>query len=725
MKKRHSTPFGYLTFAVLSASIGQADAEPLKVAALNIDKVEVAAKRISDTKPVKGYQAKRSSTATKTDTLLIDVPQSVSVVTQEQMSDQSVQSMSDAVRYVPGVTSSQGEGNRDALNFRGSGVTTGDFYLDGIRDDIQTYRDFYNTDRIEVLKGPNGMVFGRGAAGGAINRVSKEAGWDPVREIKVSYGAYNQKRSSIDIGNGINDVAAFRLNAVFEESDSYRSGVNLKRYGINPTFTITPSDNTKITIGAEYFKDQHIGDRGIPSIGTIGSDLNNRPYRLQDYQTFYGNAALSPNETETKALNVMVEHAFNDHLSIRNRIRYVSYDKFYQNVYANSKVTNDTFSVGAYRDTTNRQNLINQTDLIYKVTTGVLEHQLLVGMEIGSQKTSNLRLRDADGTLSGYENIANGVSALNPTYTQPINLNKPSRNQTSDIDIFAVYVQDQIKISDQWQAIVGIRHDHFKTHYVDIFNNKTIDISDSLLSPRAGLIFKPVENLGIYGSYSLSYVPRAGDQLIGLTATTSSLQPEKFINKELGAKYDITPNLSLTASVYNLERKNVAIKDPAPGSSLNIVVDGQVTKGAELGIAGKITDRWSVFGGYSYQDGELTKSMKIGTSTYLAGTTLGQTPSHTFSLWNRYDFNESWGAAIGVVSRSQMYALTPTTAASTVLPGYARLDAAVFWKPTSKIQMQLNIENLTDKDYVASAHTNNNITPGAPLTVRATLTYNF
>jgi catecholate siderophore receptor len=725
MQNRHSAPFGYLTFAVLSASIGQAHAEALKLAALNIDKVEVAAKRISDTKPVKGYQATRSSTATKTDTPLIDVPQSVSVVTQEQMSDQSVQSMSDAVRYVPGVTSSQGEGNRDALNFRGSGVSTGDFYLDGIRDDVQTYRDFYNTDRIEVLKGPNGMIFGRGAAGGAINRVSKEAGWDPVREIKVTYGAYNQKRTSVDIGNAINDVAAFRLNAVYEESDSYRSGVNLKRYGVNPTFTITPSENTKITIGAEYFKDQHIGDRGIPS---IGSGLNNRPYRLQDYQTFYGNAALSPNETETKALNAMIDHAFNDNLSIRNRTRYANYDKFYQNVYANSKVTNDTFSVGAYRDTTDRQNFINQTDLIYKVTTGVLEHQLLVGMEIGTQKTSNLRLRDAGGTGSGNENIANGVSALNPTYTQPINLNTPSRNQTSDIDIFAVYVQDQIKISDQWQAIVGLRHDQLKTHYVDIQGNKTIDVSDSLLSPRAGLIFKPIENLSIYGSYSLSYVPRAGDQLLSLTATTKSLQPEKFINKELGAKYDITPNLSLTAAVYKLERKNVAMMDPLSPTQ-NIVIDGQETKGAELGVAGKMTDRWSMFGGYSYQDAEFSKTMTIGTltsnSTFLAGTALGQTPSHTFSLWNRYDFNESWGAALGVVSRSQMYALTPTTTASTVLPGYARVDAAIFWKPTSKIQMQLNVENLTDKDYAASAHTNNNITPGAPLTARATLTYYF
>lgn len=722
MKKHQLKRLQYFTFALLSTSVAQTSAQELQLVALNINKVEVAAKRTSDTKPVKGYQAKKSLTATKTDTPLIDVPQSISVITQEQISDQSVQSMSDAVRYVPGVTSSQGEGNRDALNFRGSGVTTGDFYLDGMRDDVQTYRDFYNTDRIEVLKGPNGMIFGRGASGGAINRVSKEAGWDPVKEIKVTYGAYNQKRTSIDIGNGINDVAAFRLNAVYEESDSYRSGVNLKRYGVNPTFTITPTENTKITIGAEYFKDQHIGDRGIPS---IGSGLNNRPYRLENYQTFYGNAALSPNETETKALNAMVEHAFNDNLTIRNRTRYASYDKFYQNVYANSAVTNNGFDVGAYRDTTDRQNFMNQTDLIYKITTGSFEHQLLAGMEIGTQKTSNSRLRDAAGTGSGNENIATGFSALNPTYTLPINLNTISRKQTSDIDIFALYLQDQIKLSEQWQAIIGLRHDQFKTHYVDIKGNKTIDVSDSLVSPRAGLIYKPLENLSIYGSYSLSYVPRAGDQLLSLTAATSSLQPEKFINKEIGAKYDVTPNLSLTAAIYNLERKNVAMTDPTPGSSINIVVDGQETKGAELGIAGKMSDRWSMFGGYSYQDAEFTKAMTISGSSYLAGTSLGQTPSHTFSLWNRYDFNESWGAAIGVVSRSQMYALTPTTSKSTILPGYARLDAAIFWKASPKIHVQLNVENLTDKEYVASAHTNNNLTPGAPLTARATLTYNF
>ncbi|HBA08322.1 MAG TPA: TonB-dependent siderophore receptor, partial [Methylotenera mobilis] len=235
-----------------------ASAEPN--AEITLEVVDVVAPALSDTRPVKGYNAKRSSASTKTDTELRDVPQAISVITQDQIKDQSVQSIAEAVRYVPGVQAAQGEGNRDALIFRGN-ATTGDFFLDGVRDDVQTYRDVYNTDRVEVLKGPNGMIFGRGGAGGAINRVSKEAGWDPISEIQASYGAFDQRRVQVDFGQAINDVAAFRINAVHENSNSYRDGVELKRYGVTPTITVKPTDKTKITLGVEYFKDEHTSDR--------------------------------------------------------------------------------------------------------------------------------------------------------------------------------------------------------------------------------------------------------------------------------------------------------------------------------------------------------------------------------------------------------------------------------------------------------------------------------
>jgi len=697
--------------------------------ALTLEEVEVVSESISDTKPVKGYNAKKSTTATKTDTNLIDVPQSVTVITQYLIKDMSLQSMTDVVQYVPGVQASQGEGNRDAVNFRGAGVTTGDFYLDGLRDDIQTYRDFYNTDRIEVLKGANAMIFGRGGSGGVINRVSKEAGWDPVRELSLTYGAYAQKRTTIDIGDAISEGAAFRINAVYEDSDSYRDGVDLERYGITPTFTFKPSEQTKIVLSAEYFKDKRIGDRGIPSLSSgsaIGANFKNRPYDLGDTDQFYGNARLSPNETETVAFNALIEHAFDNGVTLRNRTRYADYDKYYQNVYANSSVGPDgKFAVGAYRDDTERENIINQTDLTYTLNTGAVEHRLLAGVEIGLQDTDNSRrspgASDATGVL---------VDAEDPTFRDNLNLSNLRINRKSEITNTAFYIQNQMVFSPQWELVLGLRHDKFDTDYTDLpttgepNRNLSLNSTDNKLSPRAGLIFKPVENLSLYASYSQTFVPRAGDQLTGIAADSVDLSPEKFINQEIGAKYDLSPNLSLTAAIYKLERENIAATNP-DGSGQVILLDGQETKGFELGIAGKITSKWSVFGGYAYQDGELTKDQTVGSNVFEKGAELGQTPEHTFSLWNRYDFNETWGAAIGVISRSDMYALTPTATTSTILPGYTRYDAAIYGKFSKSLRLQVNLENLTNKEYALSAHNNNNIVPGSPFTGRATLIYNF
>ncbi len=685
--------------------------------------IEVVGKAESDTKPVKGYNANRSRSATKTDTDLKDTPQSVTVVTQDVIKDQSIQSISDAVRYVPGVTASQGEGNRDALNFRGAGVSTGDFYLDGVRDDVQTYRDLYNTDRIEVLRGSNAMIFGRGGSGGVINRVSKEAGWDPVRELSVTYGAYDQKRATIDVGNGINDVAAFRLNAVYEDADSYRDGVNLERFGITPTLTIKPTDSTKIVLSAEYFKDKRIGDRGMPS---IGSGFKNRPYDIGDHSTFFGNARLSPNETETKAFNAMIEHAFDNGITIRNRTRYADYDKYYQNVFASSSVnSSNNVSIGGYLDDTQRQNLFNQTDITYDLKAGGFEHRLLAGMELGRQDTDNYR---AVPTAPASESLGS-VNAENPNYIGSPSFNKLSRNRKSEATITSFYVQDQIILSPKWELVLGLRHDKFAVDYTNLPTATSNTISkfnstDNKVSPRAGLIFKPVDNLSLYASYSQTYAPRAGDQITDLSQANAGLSPEKFINHEIGAKLDVMPELSVTAAIYKLERQNVLIQSPESG--INTLVDGQETHGVELGLTGKLTDKWSIFGGYAYQDGEITKQQGLNSSNsrILKGAELGQTP-HTFSVWNRYDFNETWGAALGVVSRSEMYATTPTASQSTVLPGYTRVDAAIYGKFSKNLRLQVNLENLTNKEYALSAHNNNNIVPGSPLTGRATLIYNF
>ncbi len=689
---------------------------------IEIDAISVTTVKQSDTKPVKGYNVKKSSSATKTDTPLINVPQAVTVIPQEVIKDQAVLSIADTIRYVPGVTASQGEGNRDAIVFRGN-RTTSDLFIDGLRDDVQVYRDLYNTDRVEVLKGPNGMIFGRGGAGGVLNRVTKKAGWDPVKDISATYGAWNQKRVTGDYGVGLTDDVAFRVNAVYEDADSYRDGVNLERFGVSPTLTISPDEKTNIYLSTEYFKDKRIGDRGVPSVGNNASSKggeNRRPFKIDDRDQFFGNASLSPNEAETIAFNAIIEHTFANNVKLKNNTRYANYNKFYQNIYANSTVSNGLLSLSGYRDETDRENLINQTDISIPFSTGEFKHNFLVGAEFMKQDDSNVRLVSPTGITPPTVNVNNPVGT--GAFTQI------SRDQDTDISSRAMYVQDQIELSPQWQVIAGLRRDIFDTDYTNNVNNRNVDITDAFWSPRAGLIFKPSNNTSIYTSYSISYVPRAGDQLTGFRGDENNpelFDPEKFINKEVGVKWDINRNLSFTAAAYILERENLIANDPNQAGD-SVLIDGQETKGLELSLSGDITDKWSVIGAYTYQDGEITKDQgDPGNIEVAKGSELAETPDHTFSLWNKYQINETWAVALGVIGRSEMYAALPEVGSSTILPGYTRYDAAIFAKLSDKATLQFNIENLSNKAYAISAHNNNNIVPGAPISGRATLNYSF
>jgi catecholate siderophore receptor len=659
----------------------------------------------------KTYLKKTTSTATKTDTRIRDIPQSISVITEEQIKDQSLLGLKDAIQYSPGVMAGQGEGNRDSIWFRGN-QSTSDLFVDGVRDDVQYYRDLYNIDRVEVLMGPNGMIFGRGGVGGVINRVVKEAAWENKNEIKIQGGAYDHKRSSVDLNNRINETLAVRVNAMIEDSGSFRQGVESERKAINPTFTFKPSDKTKVIVGMEYFNDKRTSDRGIPS---VSNGLLSSPYSTSR-STFFGNASQSPNEAIVKNGYAIIDHTFDNGVSLKNHTRFSDYDKYYQNVYANGQVIGGDLLIGAYYDNTQRQNIFNQTDLVYNFKTGSISHKLLTGLEVGFQENKNFR--------TAYQNVNH--SASNPYNIVTLNpRTSDDRDSTTDISNQAIYFQDQIYLNEQYQIIAGLRYDTFKTKFNDIKNSSNSAIfNDQFLSPRIGLVYKPIDPVSIYTNYSLSYLPRTGEQLTSLTSSNKSFDPEKFTNIEAGIKYDLLQSFSISSAIYRLERSRMAISDPSSPTTNIIIVDGQVTKGFELGVAGKLFDSYSMYGGYTYQDAEITKNQG-GSAPIASGTTLGHVPKHTFSLWNKYEINETWSAALGVVSRSDMYAATPTTTTAVNLPGYTRLDAAIYANINKQTKLQLNIENLLDKTYYQSAHNNNNIMYGYPLTARATVTYTF
>jgi catecholate siderophore receptor len=660
----------------------------------------------------KTYLKKTTSTATKTDTRIRDIPQSISVITEEQIKDQSLLGLKDAIQYSPGVMAGQGEGNRDSIWLRGN-QSTSDLFVDGVRDDVQYYRDLYNIDRVEVLMGPNGMIFGRGGVGGVINRVVKEATWENKNEIKIQGGAYDHKRSSVDLNNRIDETLAVRVNAMIEDSGSFRQGVESERKAINPTFTFKPSDKTKVIVGMEYFNDKRTSDRGIPS---VSNGLLSSPYSTSR-STFFGNASQSPNEAIVKNGYAIIDHTFDNGVSLKNHTRFSDYDKYYQNVYANGQVIGGDLLIGAYYDNTQRQNIFNQTDLVYNFKTGSISHKLLTGLEVGFQENKNFR--------TAYQNVNH--SASNPYNIVTLNpRTSDDRDSTTDISNQAIYFQDQIYLNEQYQIIAGLRYDKFKTKFNDIKNSSNSAIvNDQFLSPRIGLVYKPIDPVSIYTNYSLSYLPRTGEQLTSLTSSNKSFDPEKFTNIEAGIKYDLLQSFSISSAIYRLERSRMAISDPSSPTTNIIIVDGQVTKGFELGVAGKLFDSYSMYGGYTYQDAEITKNQGTGATQILSGTTLGHVPKHTFSLWNKYEINETWSAALGVVSRSDMYAATPTTTTAVNLPGFTRVDAAIYANINKQTKLQLNIENLLDKTYYQSAHNNNNIMYGYPLTARATVTYTF
>jgi catecholate siderophore receptor len=686
-----------LSLAAVTFLEARAD-DAAALAPTTLPRVTVTAEHESE-----GYLVDRSRTATKTDTPLLDVPQSVSVVTRDLIRDQSMQSLGDVVRYVPGAGMAQGEGNRDTIILRGNSSTS-DFFMDGVRDDVEYFRDLYNLDRVEVLKGPNAMIFGRGGAGGVVNRVTRQANWAPVREISLQGGSWDNRRATFDLGDAITDSFAARITGMYEDSDSYRDGVVLERKGFNPTFAFSLGDATVLRLSYEYFDYDRTADRGIPS-------LDGRPFQT-DESTFFGDPTQSPTNATVNQGSIVVDHAFSENVNLRNRTMYADYDKFYQNVYPGAVDTlADTVTITAYNYQQLRENFFNQTDLTFSFDTGGVHHGFLAGMELGQQTTDNFR-------NTGYFNdVDTSVQAPldDPTISVPVTF----RQSATDADnhgratIAAVYVQDQIRLSPKFEAVLGLRFDQFD---MDFTNNRTGDnlkTSDGLLSPRAGLIYKPIEPMSLYASYSVTYVPRAGAQLASLNVTNESLEPEEFENIEVGAKWDIRPDLALTAALFQLDRSNVVIPDPND-PSVSLLVDGQRTKGFEFGASGRINEAWSLQGGYAYQDGELTEA--------LGGTRLAQLPKHVASLWNRYDFTPAWGVGLGVVYQSGMFAAADS---AVTLPGFTRVDAAVFYAPNDRLRMQLNLENLLDEKYYPNAHNNNNITPGSPLALRAGVIANF
>jgi len=655
------------------------------------------------------YAEGRIGSATKTDTPLRDVPQAISVVTRDLIEDASLRSIADVVRYTPGVIVGQGEGHRDQLTIRGQN-TTADFFVDGVRDDVQYFRSLYNVDRVEVLKGPNAMIFGRGGGGGVINRVSKTPRDTAFNAFAASIDSYGSGFIEGDVNATVTDALALRVNAFYERLDNHRDAFDGGRFAFNPTLLWNAGEATSFLLSYEYVDDERGVDRGVPSArpGTIANPAG--PVRgFRD--AFFGIDDLNETDFNAHVVKLTSTRKFSDAVSISNKLSYGDYDKIYTNVFPATPVQPaGTVGIEAYSDPTNRSNVFSQTDLVVKVDTGGIGHTILLGNEIGFQDTTNERRNGFFGAATRvFVPFVDPVSIPTPTFAT-------IRATATDADVLAFYAQDQLSIGEHFEIVAGIRYDRFKLKVENLISGASFERTDDLWSPRLGVVWKPIEAASVYASYSRSFLPQSGDQFSSLDLTTEALKPEQFDNYEIGFKWDIRESLSLTAALYRLDRSNTRAAGPVPGTT--VLTGEQRSKGLEIGLSGKITPVWRVSAGYALQDAEIRRT----TTAAPAGRDIAQVPKHQASLWNHYDITDRIGFGVGVYHQSKSFA---SIGNAVVLPSFTRVDAALFVVLSDNIEAQINVENVLDEGYFPTAHNDNNISTGGPTAARLTLRTRF
>tara|TARA_B100000927_G_C16458960_1_gene467045 strand:- start:41 stop:2140 length:2100 start_codon:yes stop_codon:yes gene_type:complete len=655
--------------------------------------------------------------ALKTPTPIINVPQSLSIVTDEEMLKKGMRSVGDIIRYTPGVNTSQGEGHRDAVVFRGV-RSTADFFQDGARDDVQYYRSLYNVEQVEILRGPNALLFGRGGTGGALNRVTKKAmiGMDS-RTVNLGIDSFGAFDVAADLNMDLGDDMAFRLNVHSDTLENHRDYYDGDRLGFNPTLRMKLSSDTTLDLSYEHIDHERFIDRGIPT-------ANNVP--VEEFAGIvFGDKDGNVHTVEASVFRATVSHVFSDTRKGNLSVTSNSFEKMYQNTYAASHTAGSgVVTMDGYHDPTERDNFIVTGSLVNELTIGNTTHTVLAGFESIDTENSNFRFNtywtSKDCSVSGYDQesfnitdpmdftVTSGGVPTAVEYTNPCSLKSDTE---TDITVTSFYIQDQVDLTDNLILVLGGRHDTFDVTVDDIKNGTSAAREDSEFSPRMGVIFKPRDAVSVYYSYSESFAPRSGEQYKKLTGGSpgsgETLRPDYFENTELGVKVDLSSDLSLTAAYFDSE----ADKAGYDGSSAEYIVErGLVVDGIELELKGKVNDNLDVTFGYTSMEG------KNGTKN------AREIPETMYSLWANYEVNPKLGWAVGVMHQGESLIKDGGTQ---MLPDYTRVDAAVYLMLSDDFRLQVNMENLTDELYFPHSHSTHQVSVGRERNIRLSLTRNF
>lgn len=659
--------------------------------------VTMSAAGISETVNVvaqAAYAEPNATSATRMELPLRDIPQTIGVVNAELLRAQGATSMQDAMRNVPAVSVHLGEGRRDQILIRGFSALN-DQFVDGVRDDSPYYRDLSNVERIEVVKGPASVLYGRGSSGGLVNRITKSPLPQGVlADLSTLGGSYGNKRTSADFGMPVlNDRLSFRLTGAYEDTGSFRQNFNLERYAVSPSLLWKAAQNSEFVFQSDNLIDQRRPDRGIPSLNGTPAPVNIGAY--------YGDPAHDYLDNKVYGQTLRFEQHV-DRWTIRNNFRHTAYDNSYFNTQATgTSIVNGTVMVSReqYNTTATQQNFFNQTEALTSARL-LFGHNLLVGTEYGEQSRDTLR----------YNGTAAKVALYNPVLTPAVPGTNPSTNNIFDGTVAAVYAQDQIDFGLGFKALIGGRFDYYKQS-LDDRSAANLDLKriDRQFSPRAGLVYQPTHWASVYASFSRSFQP-SGEGL-SLAANATELKPELTTNYEVGSKFDFFGGrISSTVSLFRLDRDNVKTTDPANPSKL-LPLGLQRTEGVDLSVSGRVMKHLEVYGGYAYLDARTVRSTSFSSGVSLQGKRAALVAPHSFNLWSTYSFDNGFGFGGGVFFNDARFAEANNLV---TLPSYTRVDATVFYRKRH-YEIAANLKNVANSKYFESAQSNYQIMPGSPI----------
>ncbi|MCC0181544.1 TonB-dependent siderophore receptor [Aeromonas hydrophila] len=647
----------------------------------------------------KRSQHEEVATATRTNTPAKLVPQAIDSVKASELTAFGQPTLSEALTGIPGVNAS-GDTRFDGVNIRGFSASN-DFYLDGFRDDMQYTRDLGNTERVEVLKGPAAVLYGRGSTGGIVNRVSKKPQKGLESSVSAQVGSFDSRRLAADLNGEAGEQVQVRLNLAQEDKESFLNGVTSKRTLLAPS--VNWEINDKLNWLLQYERNEHdrTPDRGIPGVNGRPADVPKEYVYSDTRRDFIDDVAQSTRSRLTWDIN--------DQWQLRQQLGYTSLDSQFDNTYVTS-VKGDQVTRSRWQQDLKANSLISNTEAEGQLQTGPVEHRLLVGFEQNWQERTPKLYQNATAIPAG--NLYDPGSL--PTYDGAMKLSSDANHKVRG---YGLYVQDQLSLGD-WHLLAGLRRDDFTVTSRRNDLNKEETVSVTSLSPRLGLVWNPIEEHAFYASYSKTFTP-VGGELIGITPgdKNNNLDPQHTRLYEGGVKSDwLDGRLATTLSLYRLEMYNKRSKDPLDPTKV-ILTGLQRTEGIELSARAQLTDELYLRGGIAIQDAEQVKA-----DADLQGKRPMNVSRQNGELFAGYQSGkQGWFGETGVTAVGDRFADNANT---TTLPGYARFDARAGYR-WQQWETQLSVENLTDHDYFVSATSASQIMPGTPRQLHLSAAYRF